>query len=143
MENFVLLTRADYERYLPIDVVAFAFAGGGAMGCPGGVNMCDSAGRVYSLNYLRDEWTGEELFRVCPSLKDCCFGVFDMEVRGDGDWRGEYLGCGNFLVVRSDFWDALMEKVEVNGGENVFLFAEWLRFIREIVEERWRYKRCF
>lgn len=127
------LTKSNYKGHLPIDVAAFSFAAAGAMGEYGGVIIVDSDAQVYHLNYVYGEWESfDDIFEICPLLRDCHFIVFGTGSEVPEGYQFAYLGFGNFLVVKSDFWKEFTDmKVSYKGDK--ILYNTWLGFMLDIL----------
>lgn len=132
MENIVYLSKSNYKDYLPIDIVAFSYAEGGAMGCGGEIIIISSKKKRYSLNYLCDYWTDEDLYSIVPPLKDCIFYLGKYQVP-DG-WLGRNLECGNYLAVKNTIRHQFLKQTKgiYNPG---CLYREWEEIILSILDE--------
>ena len=91
MNEVTYIDEKNYKDFLNLDVIAFSFAHGGAMG---------SGGECFG------EMTIEMCDEVCPPLKDCRFGFVDVEQAPDG-WEGVSLGFGNFLVLSEPIYNQI------------------------------------
>ena len=92
--------------YLNLDAIAFSFAYGGAQGSPGEILVITKDAKIYSMNYVFDYMTIEMCCEVCLPLKDCEFGVIDVEKTPNG-WKGIALGMGNFLVLSDPIYNRI------------------------------------
>ena len=50
--NTIEINDTNYQSYTRLDIVAFSFARGSAMGEPGGIIIIDAEGQDYHANYL-------------------------------------------------------------------------------------------
>ena len=70
--NRIEIDELNYQDYQHLDIVAFSFARGGAMGDPGGIIIVDSDGQVYHANYCYGRHTikSEHIKAVIPVFED-------------------------------------------------------------------------
>lgn len=127
------LTKSNYKGYLPIDIAAFSFAAAGAMGEHGGVMIVGSDAQVHHLNYVHGEWDSFDVIEICPLLMDCNFTVFGTGSKVPEGYQFEYLGFGNFLVVKDDFWKEFNDMKDSYKGDKI-LYQTWLGFMLEILK---------
>lgn len=106
MEDVIYIDEKNYRDFLNLNVIAFSFAHGGAQGSPGEIIVIAQDGQKYSMNYAYGYMTIEMCDEVCPPLKDCLFGFFEVEKTPDG-WKGISLGAGNFLVLAESIYNQL------------------------------------
>ena len=106
MKEVIYIGDKNYKCYLNLDVIAFSFAYGGAMGSGGEIIVITKEANIYSMNYVFGDMTIEMCDEVCPPLKDCLFGFFEVEKTPDG-WKGISLGAGNFLVLAESIYNQL------------------------------------
>lgn len=141
------LSKSNYKDYLPIDIAAFSIADPGACGEPGGVRIIDSKAKIYRLNYVFGEWD-DDLFEICPLSKECFIekvpdsrkrfllriakGCYFIEKVPDG-YQFAYLGLGNYLFVKNDFWKEFNDMKNSYKGDKI-LYSTWLDFMLEILK---------
>jgi len=121
---------------MPLDIAAFSFAGGGAMGEHCGVYIITTDSIIYHLNYGDGTWEDEDqLNALLPVLKDTHFHIF-----GGGDtvdpWYVEGLGMGNYLVLKNCM-KAPMEEMKQKYSkllEEKILYNVWDDFVLEILQ---------
>ena len=106
MEEVIYIDDKNYRDYLNLDVIAFSFAYGGAMGIGGEILVITKDTNIYSMNYVFGYMTIEMCDEVCPPLKDCEFGVLEVEKTPNG-WKGISLGMGNFLVLADPIYNRI------------------------------------
>lgn len=106
MEEVIYIDENNYRDYFNLNIIAFSFAHGGAQGSPGEILVITREAQTYSMNYAYGYMTIEMCDEVCPPLKDCFFGFFDVEKTPDG-WKGISLGAGNFLVLAESIYNQL------------------------------------
>ena len=129
------LTKSNYKGYLPIDIAAFSFAAAGAMGEHGGVIIVGSDAQVYHLNYVHGEWDSfDDIIEICPLLRDCHFTVFGTGSDVPEGYQFAYLGFGNYLVVKSDFWKEFNDMKDSYKGDEI-LYNTWLGFMLDILNK--------
>ena len=70
--NRIEIDELNYQDYQHLDIVAYSFARGGAMGDPGGIKIVDSDGQVYHANYCYGRHTikSEHIKAVIPVFED-------------------------------------------------------------------------
>ena len=131
MKEVIFINDKNYRDYLNLDVVAFSFAYGGAMGSGGEIIVITKGAGIYSMNYFFGDMTIEMCDEVCSTLKDCEFGVLEVEKTPNG-WKGIGLGMGNFLVLAEPIYNRI--------GRNLlklrpsFRYREWRGMVLELLE---------
>lgn len=85
------LTPDNFEDYSPLVLVALSVAEPGAMGIEGDITMVSSDKKIYTLNYLYEDWDED----IISSVKDM-LGHYYHEVD---------LGMGNGLYVSDSIWE--------------------------------------
>ncbi len=128
MKEVIYIGDKNYKCYLNLDVIAFSFAYGGAMGSGGEIIVITKEANIYSMNYVFGDMTIEMCDEVCSPLKDCEFGVLEVEKTPKG-WKGISLGFGNFLVLAEPIYNQI--------GHNLlklrpsFRYREWRDMVLE------------
>ena len=138
--NTIEINKANVNDYIDLDIVAFKWAAGGACGEPGGVIFITSDGRVFHTNYAFPDYgiTGDDLCRIFPPLSSFETGVFGGGVYPP-EWKDQYLGLGNYLVVRESIWDAFTRKakkeLEIRNakGDSVILYNIWVEVVLKVL----------
>ena len=123
MNKVINIDEKNYCDYVNLNVVAFSLAYGGAMGSPGEILVVTKEALVYRMNYVYGNMTIEMCDEVCPQLKDCEFGMFDVDKTPIG-WKGVRLGFGNFLVLSDPIYNTL--KDEILDMSVDILYSRWL-----------------
>lgn len=123
MKEVIYIDEKNYGQYSNLNIVAFSLAYGGAMGSPGEILVVTKDAKIYSMNYVYGNMTIEMCFEVCPPLKDCEFGMFDVEKTPEG-WKGARLGMGNFLVLSEPAYNQL--KPELSEMQPHILYGKWI-----------------
>ncbi len=118
--------------YLNLDVIAFSFAYGGAQGSGGEILVITKVAKMYSMNYVWGDMTIEMCYEVCPPLKDCEFGVIDVEKTPNG-WKGIGLGLGNFLVLAEPIYNQIGH--ELLKLRPPFRYREWRDMVLETARD--------
>ena len=118
----IRLMQNNFMQYLPMDIVAFTFAEGGAMGCPGRMEFITSDGADYYADAYED-LTDEEMRIICPVFYDCIIIPRELRNIPAPGWQGLYLSPGNHMFVKDNIWDEFsrgMEAVRLQDpwGEN-------------------------
>ncbi len=128
----IYLSKKNYRDYLRLDTVAFSFAHGGAQGVGGEIIVITRNASIYRMNYVYGNMSMEMCEMVCPQLRECKFGFFDVE-EAPFDWKGLSLGAGNFLVLEDSLYDRLREQIaEMSPYE---LYGEWMDLVLNAVKD--------
>ena len=98
MKERITLTPTNYKEFLPINIIAFSFAEGGAMGEGGSIIIVSDDGMSYHLNYVRDDWYDDCIYEICPILKECSFSAFE-RLKYPTGWVYKSMGFGNHLLI--------------------------------------------
>ena len=124
MTDCIEITESNYKGYCAIDIVAFLFAQPGAMGDPGGVEIIDAQGWFYHTNYCYNGVSYDQLTEIVPILKDCKIGIVGQQV--PEGWKAVYLGFGNHLIIKADYYDKFEEETRNRHIEEaVELYQQW------------------
>ena len=75
----IYLSKENYQEHINLDVVAFSYAHGGAMGAGGEIIVITNDAKIYCMNCVFSDMKKELCDEVCPPLKDCIFGLWDVE----------------------------------------------------------------
>lgn len=135
--KIIEITESNYQGFLKIDIMAFSYAFGGAMGEGGGIYIIDSDGCVYHANYCwGDDYIDESHIQdIIPVFKDIQFGLFGNRSTVDS-WDSLYLGYGNHLVMVKDIYNDFCQKAEKaeynNPGD---LFQHWPGMVLELIKK--------
>ena len=136
----IILSSTNYQTYLPIDIVAFSWAFGGAMGDPGGVNIMSAYGKWFYFNWAFGDLTEAQVDEILPIISKCQLPMYgDTDKVPDG-WKHIYLGCGNNLLLKVQYVDLLSNSWEefskTEEGKGRILYSSWLKLMFEIVTSR-------
>lgn len=126
MKELLHINKENYEDYLNLDIIAFSFAFGGAQGSPGEIIVVTKDAQLYNMNYCYDNMTVEMCYEVCPPLKGCSFGMFEVEKTPIG-WEGISLGAGNFLVLAETLYNQLIQ--EMSEIPPYTLYGRWINMV--------------
>ena len=78
------LNLSNYNQYIPLNIIAFSFASGGAQGEPGGVIIINDEGQIFHFNYVEgDIKQPKVVYLVCPPIKEKLTGI----VQSQGEWN--------------------------------------------------------
>ena len=133
--KIVEITESNYLNYLNIDIKAFSYAYGGAMGEGGGIYIVDANGCIYHANYCYgDDCIDESHIKdIIPVFEDIQFGLFGNRSTNDS-WDSVYLGFGNHLVMAKSIFKDFCQKAEkanyYNPGD---LFQHWPGMVLELI----------
>lgn len=125
------IKESNYQDFLNLDIVAFLFAYGGAMGEGGAIYIVDREGHIYHTNYCygKDCIDISHIKDVIPVYKDMQFGIFGSRSNNEG-WDSVYLGFGNHLFFAHEYKEELDKKVEEAHYDFYGqLFQDWPGFI--------------
>lgn len=128
----------NYQDYQDLDIVAYSFARGGAMGDPGGIEIVDRGGQVYHANYCygRHSIKSEHIKAVIPVFEDLRIGLLASCKTENDDWLSIDLGYGNYLFVSKTIGDLFNREVEAIDDQTVgVLYQRWLSIVKRILNE--------
>ena len=126
------ITDSNYMDYRSLDIVAFAFAQSGAMGEPGGVEIVDAQGKFYHTNYCWEGIDYEHLLEIVPALRNCEFGILGHQA--PEGWAAVYLGMGNHLTIRIDYYSQFEEEVRNRRIERPGeLYQQWSEIVLKLL----------
>lgn len=131
MEKEIYISRENYKEYINLDVVAFSYAHGGAQGVGGEIIVITKDAKIYSMNYVYDMEI-EMCDKVCPPLKDCIFGLWDVEETPNG-WKGFRLGAGNFLLLAEPLYHQLKRQMFKLAPHE--LYGKWIDMVLNCIKE--------
>lgn len=130
-KEIINISKKKFKEYTYLDVVAFSYAHGGAQGVGGEIIVITKDAQIYSMNYVYDMEI-EKCDEVCPPLKDCIFGFFDVEETPIG-WKGVKLGAGNFLVLAEPLYHQLKQQMFKLAPHE--LYGEWMDMVLKYIKE--------
>jgi hypothetical protein len=133
----IKINESNYQAYTNLDIVAFSFARGGAMGDPGGIDIIDKAGQSYYMNYCygANAIKSEHVKDIIPVFNDMGFSLLGSESNND-NWVSIYLGFGNSLFLIKDLYDAFMKKAEeAHCHQSHELYRHWHGFVQELLRD--------
>lgn len=124
------INNTDLKKSLFKNAQFVFFAEAGAMGEPGRVLVVTAGGSIFHGNYCMGNIDVNKLFRSLPVLK-----YFGDTGGVPDDWKYEYLGAGNHLLIRSDVYREFKHELrEVEYPED--LYPIWLDAAWSIVQKR-------
>ena len=132
MEKEIYISKENYKEHANLDVVAFSFAPGGAQGVGGEIIVITKDAKIYCMNHVYGEMETEMLYEVCPPLKDCIFGFFDVEETPIG-WKGVKLGAGNFLVLSEPLYHQLKRQMFKLAPHK--LYGAWMDMVLNCIKQ--------
>lgn len=83
------------------------------------------------MNYVYDMEI-EMCDKVCPPLKDCIFGLWDVEETPNG-WKGFRLGAGNFLLLAEPLYHQLKRQMFKLAPHE--LYGKWIDMVLNCIKE--------
>ena len=134
--NRIEIDELNYQDYQHLDIVAYSFARGGAMGDPGGIKIVDSDGQVYHANYCYGRHTikSEHIKLIIPVFEDLRISLNSCKTEND-NWLTIDLGYGNYLFVSKAISDAFSREVEAGDYDTVgALYKRWLSIVLKILK---------
>ena len=155
MKNKIELSKSNYKNYLPINIMAFSYANGGAQGEPGGIIILDNEGKFFHLNYETGDLKPDEIYEICPPLKEINNNSkkFDEMNKGKGNiceicpalkqiilknntekFEEMNMGMGNKLFVNKSIFPEVKEKTKDITRPNM-LYIRWKNIILDIIKK--------
>ena len=135
MERCIIsLTMDNYKEYLPISMVAFSVAEGGAMGSPNEVIIVDKDNNRFSF-YLNNMEVSA-IDEIVPVLHQCMSVHLEQPLSAAPGWNSEDLGMGNHLFVADEIYPkfAQMRKpYRFNLGK---LYQDWAKMVAKILNNK-------
>lgn len=106
------LSKDNYTKNIPEQIIFFTFAEGGAMGRPGSIELITKDSEHYIAYYLpysskRIEYN--DIQKLFPPFRDIRFETFGGCQGFLDNWKYVSLGCGNHLFVRSEVYSEFEE----------------------------------
>lgn len=135
--TIIEITESNFQDFLRIDIMAFSYAFGGAMGEGGGIYIIDTDGCIYHANYCwGDDCIDESHIQdIIPVYKDIHFGLFGNSSSVDS-WDSVYLGFGNHLImVKRIYGDFCLKAKEANYTNPGDLFQHWPGMVLELLDK--------
>ena len=126
------LNLSNYNQYIPLNIIAFSFASGGAQGEPGGVIIINDEGQIFHFNYVEgDIKQPKDVYLVCPPIKEKLTGI----VQSQGEWNEINMGMGNSLIVNISIYEKVKAKIKELGISNGALYQRWMEIVLEMIEK--------
>ena len=132
MDEATYINENNYRNYINLNVIAFSFAHGGAQGSGGEIIVITNDTNIYSMNYCFGNMTIEMCDEVCPPLKDCIFGFFEVEKTPVG-WKGVPLGAGNFLVLTESLYNQI--EYELIKMPPHIRYGSWMSMVKNLMSK--------
>lgn len=133
----IKINESNYQDYKNLDIVAFSYAHGGAMGDPGGIEIVGRNGQLYYTNYFfgRNYIKKEHVKDIIPIYGKMKFGIVGCQTN-DENWVPIDLGFGNYLVIRSEISDDFNREVEAAHcqGTDGTLYTHWFGIVLKILK---------
>ena len=136
----IRLNNKNYKSYLPLDIVAFSWAFGGAMGDAGGVIIVCRNGESYYFNWASGDVSENMIYEILPVITKC-----ELPIVGETDivpegWHHISLGAGNNLIIKEEYveplrlaWKKFCKTIE--QGRYIILYNVWQQLIMDIVKK--------
>lgn len=126
------INSSNKEKAIGLDIIAFQWAAGGACGEPGGV--------VFITKDAKYGITWDDLCEIFPPLLQVKAGIF-----GGGfypeEWKDQYLGLGNYLVVHESIWESFSEMAHKalehrhDVDDYAILYNIWLDVVLNVLDK--------
>ena len=127
-KDLIELNHSNYKNYIPINMIAFYYAYGGAQGEPNEVIIMDKDGKLFRFNYMENDFIENEKDEICPMIKD-------LESRKSlKEYSEKYMGAGNFLYYNNSISEEVEEKTKDIKGPGA-LYNRWPQVILEIIKK--------
>ena len=128
MKDKIELFKSNYKNYLPINIIAFSYATGGAQGEPGGVTILDKEGKFFHFNYAYGDLKKDEILEICP-----VFLEIELINRNLENFERMNMGMGNTLFVNRTIFPEVKEKTKDKRPDQ--LFSQWKKIIFDIIKK--------
>ena len=122
------MNKSNFKDYLPLNIIAFSYANGGAQGEPGGIQIVDNDGRIFHFNYADGDLSRNEVFEICPPLKEGCEGK---EPEG---WHLINMGMGNTLFVNKSIFQQFKEETKDIKNPSQY-YGAWRKVVLNIIKK--------
>lgn len=135
MQNAIELNGDNINIIKYNEVVAVTIAEGGAMGETNGFYVILKNTNLYHTNFGQMQISKEKLFETFPLLKT--FNCFCGEVvKLDEEWKSFYMGFGNYLIVRKEYFDIVNKYIKDSLPENYHegsLYQKWYEIMIKVI----------
>ena len=135
----IIINQENFRSYLPLDIAAFHGAAAGASGDRGGANIVTRNGDVYYFNYVKQkmpEQIFDEILPICAQL----VVESDGSVSSPSGWKYIYLGMGNSLYIRDEYYvplkDAWNNYLKTGDGKYKNLYQAWIDLLVNIINPK-------
>lgn len=126
---------SDLQKRVFTNTQFIFFAERGAMGEPGNVLLITAGGSIFHCNYYLGDVSLNKLCRCVPVLKECNFNTLGDGESISNEWKHEYLGAGNHLIIRNDVYGRFKEKIcDVEYPDDMYLI--WFDAVWNIIEKQ-------
>ena len=125
-------------------IVVFSYVLPGAMGAPGAIKLIDSESNVLeaSINSIEKVTEEQSVLKIIQSSEQFFLSLiqqFSQDFWGsdsmDG-WRPAYLGMGNFLFVRDEYFEDFKSLSTKKGIKTPYdLYSNWMAIIKDILNQ--------
>ena len=122
------LSKSNYKNYSPINSITFSYAHGGAQGEPGGIIILDNEGKFFHLNCSYGDLTNDEIFEICPPLKEVALKKIPE------NFEKMNMGMGNTLFVNKSILPEVKEKTKYIKRPDE-LYRQWKKIIHDIIKK--------
>lgn len=136
MEKTIELSNENIDTIKYDDIVAITIAEAGAMGESNGFYVVMKNCELYHTNLGNTQISNEKMLETFPLLKtfDCfCGNIINL----NDEWKYFYMGFGNYLVVRKEYYEIIMQYIKENLPKDFqrgYLYQKWYDIITKVVK---------
>ena len=134
MKDYIELTEEMLASLKPNDIIAVTIAEDGAMGDPGAIEIVDKKLNIY--HTYSNKIDRKILHEKIPFLKDLELFFGNINKLDEKKWSGLYTGFGNYLFVRPEYKQPILEYVYNNYDYDKLskaeLYVHWYEALKEI-----------
>ena len=141
MDN-IFITKENLSSILiyPDQIFLFKYSASSAMGSPGEIVIVLTDGTVYTGNYEYGDLEEKDFYRFLPMLSSITNANGPDFRLIEDQWKLIYLGMHNYLLVRLDYYDDYLKKLESIADEKDiqtnFLSRNWYSVAMDFIKER-------
>ena len=126
--NAIEIKKSNYKDYLPLDMIALSCATGGAQGEPGGIIIVDIDGKIFHFNHAYGDLSMNEVYEICPPLKE------DSEGKEPEEYHRINMGMGNYLFVKKTILPQFKEETKDITSPSGY-YRSWVKTILKIIKK--------
>lgn len=133
----IFITDKNIAKIKPDSLIAITIAEDGAMGDPGAIELVDNDLKFYYTHF--GEVEDEALRNIIPFLSTLSIGFG--KVNGlPKEWDWLYTGCGNYLFIRPELKEGILEYIRANYKDTKMpeaagLYSHWYEALENIIKK--------